>query len=158
LSCDVLAGQYLLPAPIRRIEYHNSKIKQPTQREWSQMPSIPLARSKTIFHSVLSLIYALPKRPYAMQYNHLNSIQPSSLLCASLFTTTPHLLLSPSTITTNHLPQLVFLREFPAQYLEIGNKGFAAVDQCFFRGDIAVSLDAEFEGCEEGVRDYPHTC
>lgn len=56
-----------------------------------------------------------------------------------------------SAIPSNHLPQLVFLRELSAQNLEVADKGLAAVDECFFRGDVAVGLNAEFEGCEERV-------
>ena len=70
-----------------------------------------------------------------------------------IITTAPQLLIGPSTITSNHLAQLVFLRELPAQNLEVADEGFAAVDQCFFRGYLAVGLDSEFEGCEEGVGD-----
>lgn len=61
--------------------------------------------------------------------------------------------LSRTAIPSNHLAQLIFLRKLSAQNLEIGDKGFAAVDQCFFRGDLAVGLDSEFDRCEEGVGD-----
>ena len=57
-----------------------------------------------------------------------------------------------SAITADHLAQLVFLGELTAQGLEIGDQAAAGVEQGFLGGTVAVGLDAEFEGCKEGVR------
>lgn len=43
------------------------------------------------------------------------------------------LLINPNAIASNHLPQLVFLGELPAQSLEVADEGFAAIDQRIFR-------------------------
>jgi hypothetical protein len=64
----------------------------------------------------------------------------------------PKLSLIRSTIATDHLPQLVFLRELSAQSLEVGDKSLASVEQCLPGCDLALCLDSELEGGEERVR------
>ncbi len=59
-----------------------------------------------------------------------------------------------STITTDHLAQLVLLGKFSAQNLKISNQRLAAVDQGLPGGQLAVGLDAKLELGEEGVRNW----
>lgn len=63
----------------------------------------------------------------------------------------PRYLLISNTIATDHLAQLIFLGEFTAKGVEVGNEQLAGVDQGFLRGALAIGLDAELEAGKEGV-------
>lgn len=54
----------------------------------------------------------------------------------------------------NHLPELKFLRELPAELSEIRNKLLGALHEGFLRRDGAVGLHAEFDFGEEWVWDW----
>lgn len=56
-----------------------------------------------------------------------------------------------STIPTDHLAQLVFLRKLSAQGLEVGDKSLACVEHCLLGCDLTLSLDTELEGGKERV-------
>ena len=58
-----------------------------------------------------------------------------------------------SHISSNHLPQLILLRELSTQNLHISNQRLAAVHQGFFRRNGTIGLYTELELCEERVWD-----
>lgn len=57
------------------------------------------------------------------------------------------------TPSRDHLTQLVFLGEFPAQGCKIADNVLAGVHQSLLRGNIAIGLDAKLELSKERMRD-----
>ena len=91
---------------------------------------------------------------FSLPYQNPNSISMHSIRNSTPVVSRPKCSLVRSTVTTDHLAQLVFLSELSAQGLEVGDKSLARVENCFLGSDFAFGLDTELKSGKERVGNY----